>query len=399
MHVGQLKDLECPACVPGERAVHGDGNQKLSTWDRGRQASREPYYKDVLFAPAQLVDQDMKAVDKILKNERADTHCGGHWAAASNSKQRRDKQEVTGRYFLTDARHGGPVAALNQIRTGERYSYALTLALAAAAQQVGLRQLHIDIMCKWAVWLQRLNSHIQQLRSTGQHSADAAVLSLSDRLAQLSSSGKDICSTRLVHSAAHGSLHAQSCQVLYQPSAVDGCGKTSGEAGEQLFSGLSPLGRTTCQQSVAGSTDVITEHCVEIGRSKRAGQADFLVGKLKKYKELQPPAIANLQQQLSTLTQHNPEQRPAFVLRMRDALKAHATAEMKGSAPHKEVLELFSLARSRLDAPLLDSFLNSGSQPRAPAAAGEAPVEVARMVASIASGAGLASPDQCAQPY
>jgi hypothetical protein len=28
-------------------------------------------------------------------------------------------------------------------------------------------------------------------------------------------------------------------------------------------------------------------------------------------------------------------------------------AEMKGTAPHKEVLELFSLARSRLDAPLL----------------------------------------------
>jgi hypothetical protein len=148
--------------------------------------------------------------------QRADTHCGGHWAAASNSSRRREKQEITGRYFLTDARHGGPVAALNQIRTGERYSYALTLALAAAAQQVGLRQLHIDIMCKWAVWLHRLNSNIQHLRSTGQLGADAAVLNLSDRLAQLSSSGQDICSTRLVHSAAHGSLHAQSCQVRTQ---------------------------------------------------------------------------------------------------------------------------------------------------------------------------------------
>jgi hypothetical protein len=41
-------------------------------------------------------------------------------------------------------------------------------------------------------------------------------------------------------------------QVLFQPNAVEGCGKTSGEAGEQLFAALSPLGRTTCQQSVAG---------------------------------------------------------------------------------------------------------------------------------------------------
>jgi hypothetical protein len=69
MHVGQLKDLECPACVPGERAVHGDGNQKLFTWGRDKEASREPYYQEVLFAPAELVDKDMKAVDKILKNE------------------------------------------------------------------------------------------------------------------------------------------------------------------------------------------------------------------------------------------------------------------------------------------------------------------------------------------
>lgn len=69
MHVGQLNDLECPACVPGERALHGDGNQKLYTWSRGRQAAREPYYRDVLFVSPQLVDKDMKAVDKILKNE------------------------------------------------------------------------------------------------------------------------------------------------------------------------------------------------------------------------------------------------------------------------------------------------------------------------------------------
>ena len=54
-------------------------------------------------------------------------------------------------------------------------------------------------------------------------------------------------------------------QVLFQPSAVDGCGKTAGEAGEQLFAGLSPLGRTTCHQSVAGMHGVsvrVAEVCV-----------------------------------------------------------------------------------------------------------------------------------------
>ena len=266
IYVAQLNDLECPACVPGQRALHGDGNQKLFTWARGKEASREPYYKDMLFAPADLVDNDMKAVDTLLKNEvrtgafgtalqgllrgfdslgakptgvfkffvffsgrpahnvyllsagslvqRADTHCGGHWSAATNQARRREKQEITGRYFLVDARHGGAVAALNQIRTGERYSYALTLALAAAAHQTGLAQLHIDIMCKWAVWLRRVSS--KALQATAQAATDSNVRDLSDRLERLSMSGKDLCSCRLVHSAAHGSLHAPSCQVWLQ---------------------------------------------------------------------------------------------------------------------------------------------------------------------------------------
>ena len=65
-------------------------------------------------------------------------------------------------------------------------------------------------------------------------------------------------------------------------------------------------------------------------------------------------------------------------------------ADMQGTAPDKEVLELFALARSRLDAPLLGSFVNSSSGPQAPAAAAAAaaaaapPVEVTRVVASIA---------------
>lgn len=37
-------------------------------------------------------------------------------------------------------------------------------------------------------------------------------------------------------------------------------------------------------------------------------------------------------------------------------------ADMQGGAPDKDVLELFSLARSRLDAPLLTTFLHSAPQ-------------------------------------
>lgn len=76
---------------------------------------------------------------------------------------------------------------------------------------------------------------------------------------------------------------------------------------------------------------------------------------------------------------------------------------MQGTAPDRQVLELFSLARSRLDAPLLTTFLqttppqdNQQQQPGAaggPAAAagssqqqpaGAASAEVTRVMASIA---------------
>ena len=69
MSVGQLNDLECPACVPGERALHGDGNQKLFNWSRSREALRLPYYNGVLFAPSADVQGDMKAVDAMLGTE------------------------------------------------------------------------------------------------------------------------------------------------------------------------------------------------------------------------------------------------------------------------------------------------------------------------------------------
>jgi len=75
--------------------------------------------------------------------------------------------------------------------------------------------------------------------------------------------------------------------------------------------------------------------------------------------------------------------------------------DLAGSAPHKDLLELFSLAQRRLDAPLLATFLTS--TPAAPSTGGQqqrqqqqqqqaagtpphtaaAQLEAARMVASV----------------
>lgn len=78
----------------------------------------------------------------------------------------------------------------------------------------------------------------------------------------------------------------------------------------------------------SGSTDCITEHCLEIGRVKRAGQARFVANQLTKYKQLLPPAEAHLQQCLDSMTHHQPQDRVPFVLRMREALQAHARGEL-----------------------------------------------------------------------
>lgn len=89
-----------------------------------------------------------------------------------------------------------------------------------------------------------------------------------------------------------------------------------------------PLSFCCACLAAAGSTDCITEHCIQVARVKHAGQAAFLVGKLKKYTGLLPAAQAKFEQQLELMTQHTREQRLPFVLRMLEALRAHA----KGAA-------------------------------------------------------------------
>jgi hypothetical protein len=173
----------------------------------------------------------------------------------------------------TDARHGGPIAAANLIDSGERYGYAFHLA-AYHLMCSDLQQLHIDIMCKWAPWSERavkaLQQHEppagpqqqgpqqqQQQQEQQQQQQQLAKHVRIQELRDLVCNGGGLNSVRKALSQAHGTLHSQACQILWQPGWTNGCAKTVGEEGEQLFSYLSKFSSTTRNQSSAGERGVV----------------------------------------------------------------------------------------------------------------------------------------------
>jgi len=142
-----------------------------------------------------------------------DATCRGMWAAAGTANQRRRaNQHITGRSLAVDARHGGPLAAANLVGTGELYAYALCLVSRLLELKGGLRQLHTDIMCKWRPWSTKV---LDQLAGASD-SSDPVVQQLHQRL--LANNEAELQAwrnMRMVNAAAHGSLHAQSCQVIH----------------------------------------------------------------------------------------------------------------------------------------------------------------------------------------
>lgn len=254
----------------------------------------------------------------VLLCQRCDPVCRSLWTAASASQQRRRaNQDITGRSVATDARHGGPLVAANLIGTGERYGYAFALVLELLQRPGGLRQLHIDIMCKWQPWSEKV---LQALIAN-----PAVAPDLKSRVQELRAA---FLAVRKVNAAAHGNLHAQHCQVgrlcaatcagylctdsycqlalrkscvvhwnlccktlcviecccmcsvnrckqcllrpclqvLFQPSWNKGCAKTVGEEGEQLFSYLSRLSLTTRNMSRAGELASYPHEASEPGK-------------------------------------------------------------------------------------------------------------------------------------
>jgi hypothetical protein len=124
----------------------------------------------------------------------------------------------------------------------------------------GLQQLHIDIMCQWAAWSERVVEALQRYQpptSTQQQQPlhqQEELQQLQQRIQEL----RDLVCTgswgavRKALSHAHGTLHSQACQMLWQPGWTSGCAKTLGEECEQLFSYLSRFSGTTRNQSSAG---------------------------------------------------------------------------------------------------------------------------------------------------
>jgi hypothetical protein len=173
----------------------------------------------------------------------------------------------------TDARHGGPLAAANLLGSGELYGYALRLVLHLQQYPGGLKQLHIDIMCKWKPWSAGVINRVL----AAENSTDPVIRELRQLLqADGGAMAQALQSMRKVNAAAHGNLHAQDCQVLVfasvcqpvfsrvvsdlcavlqilnQPSWNTGCALTKGEEGEALFSFLSRLAGRTRNMNDAG---------------------------------------------------------------------------------------------------------------------------------------------------
>lgn len=151
-------------------------------------------------------------------------------------------------HAATDARHGGPLAAANLIASGERYGYAFHLVVYRLLPK-DLKQLHIDIMCKWGPWCDRT---LDALLPPPPATATQQQRQRLQDLLSLVQGANNIREVRKVLSQAHGSLHSQACQILWQPTWTTGCAKTVGEEGEQFFSYWSKWALSTRNQSNAG---------------------------------------------------------------------------------------------------------------------------------------------------
>jgi hypothetical protein len=167
-----------------------------------------------------------------------------------------------------------------------------------------LQHLHIDVMCKWAPWSERAVEALQQYPLPAsaqqpqqqqqppqpqQHQPPQQQQPLQQQQQPLQQQQQPLqqqqqplqqqqqplqqqqqqqqriqelralmCDpgrwgrVRKALSQAHGTLHSQACQMLWQPGWTSGCAKTLGEEGEQLFSYLSRFSGTTRNQSSAG---------------------------------------------------------------------------------------------------------------------------------------------------
>ncbi|KAF8060106.1 hypothetical protein HT031_005045 [Scenedesmus sp. PABB004] len=355
-----VDDAQCPACAPryGESAevhAHGDGNIKLSTYQRKREPDRPFHYVGGMFMPDARVQLTLRVVQDLVGRrvrmvrprpglggapalrrlaptlpvcvaaaQPKGNTCGGEWEAASNKSRSRAVLDITGRFFAV-CRHCIPVAAANMINTGERFEYLLHLAASSLLPR-GLVQLHGDVMCKWRKWapevLTKLTTRLQldgdvtpadadalaeceRVATCGAKAAAAAAEAprgtLVAHAAALVAVLAALKGVRMVMSQMHGATHSDSCQVLNMPGMHPGCAMTVGEEAEQFFAYLSLWRFITRNQSAAGSTNTLHEASVHWSRVKIWGQAEQLSGRLTKAEAARVVAAAELARLLDTL--------------------------------------------------------------------------------------------------
>lgn len=114
-----------------------------------------------------------------------------------------------------DARHGLPIAAVNMIKTGERYGYALFL-LFHRLMRLNVKQLHMDIICKWKDWARSTVAGLDLALTSDQRVLDARQ--------QIAGHKPQFSDLRCVLSEAHGMLHGPYCQVIVFSEAASSPG-------------------------------------------------------------------------------------------------------------------------------------------------------------------------------
>nr|XP_045595346.1 uncharacterized protein LOC123756321 [Procambarus clarkii] len=152
---------------------------------------------------------------------------------------------------MASFRHGIILAALNMYQ-GELYSYAHYLQMNRLQNVSFICQ---DIICKYWPWALKISSREQKF-SLGQGKPFLGVL--------------------------HAKGHSWYCQVLYGGRWQEGCGLTSGEEAEQVFSYLSRYNNNTKNMLKAERTEELTEGALFWNHRKINVMPRALVARIRK---------------------------------------------------------------------------------------------------------------------
>eukprot|EP00897_Mesotaenium_endlicherianum_P010228 jgi/Mesen1/9233/ME000595S08637 len=237
--------FDCPVCKGDQHSCMVDGNRKLFRWDKEYEEYLSCYYDELeaLFYKDKEVQDFMDKVDRAFGTDRKPDHKCGTTAfkAARDSTSALKHQCETG-LVMCCCRHQFAQKAVNMIKSGERYGYALYLDIHFMRKhKVG--RMWEDVICKYWPWRANALDLIHE------------------------APGKLLCALNVMH----GKLHSWPCQVLWGGRWQEGAAGGAGEDMEQLFSYLSRLNTTTKNMGATRRAERITEACLYWNENKRIG--------------------------------------------------------------------------------------------------------------------------------